>query len=252
MTLALVGAGEFLPSMQAVDAELLERSGGRRVVILPTASAPDGPGVPERWARMGVEHFQGLGATATAVMALRREDCLRSDLAATVRQADLIYLPGGKPDHLWNSLSETPVWQAITEVVGRGGVVAGCSAGAMILGGWIPGRFSWRRMSFWVPAAGFVADCVVLPHFDELPGWAATLARRLMPGSANSDRDRRRNRAGRPGRHLGSARSGRRGRCRGRLPNPVQAGRPGSVGKACGVIRRTPDRGTLASRGAPA
>ena len=44
---ALVGAGEFLPAMAAVDAELLAASGRSRprVAILPTASWPDGEAV---------------------------------------------------------------------------------------------------------------------------------------------------------------------------------------------------------------
>ncbi len=74
-TLALVGAGEFLPEMNDVDRELLRRCRGRRVAILPTASAPDGPGVPERWAKDGVTHFQALGAQAVGVMALDRQGC---------------------------------------------------------------------------------------------------------------------------------------------------------------------------------
>lgn len=69
-TLALVGAGEFLEAMNPVDRALLERAGGQRVVVLPTASAPDGPGVPGRWASMGVEHFNRLGAQTEAIMAL--------------------------------------------------------------------------------------------------------------------------------------------------------------------------------------
>lgn len=151
------------------------------MVILPTASAPDGPGVPERWAEMGVRHFERIGASATAVLALRREDCLQADLAKTVRHADLVYFPGGKPGYLWSAISGTPVWHAVVDVLERGGVVAGCSAGAMILGGWIAGRFSWRRRTFLQPAAGLVEDCVVLPHFDELPDWAGSVARWLIP-----------------------------------------------------------------------
>lgn len=70
-TVALVGAGEYLSTMLPVDKMLLERVNGTpRVVVLPTASAPDGAGVPERWARMGVEHFSQLGAAVEPVMLL--------------------------------------------------------------------------------------------------------------------------------------------------------------------------------------
>jgi len=68
-TLALVGPGEFLPAMRTVETELLRRSGGQRVAILPMASAPDGPQVAKPWAEMGAAHFAALGA----VMALDAE-----------------------------------------------------------------------------------------------------------------------------------------------------------------------------------
>jgi cyanophycinase len=170
--LALVGAGEFLPSMRTVDRELLLHSGGDRVVILPTASAPDGPNVFERWASMGVEHFQALGAHAVAVRAVTREDCLSPRTAALIRDADLVYFSGGKPDYLYRTLEGTPTWQAVLEIHARGGVVAGCSAGAMILGAFIP-AFRFRqlpgRAALWGPAFGLVPDAVVIPHFNEIP-----------------------------------------------------------------------------------
>ncbi|OGO15498.1 MAG: hypothetical protein A2Y93_11970 [Chloroflexi bacterium RBG_13_68_17] len=168
-TLALVGAGEFLESMRAVDAELLRRAGARRVAILPTASAPDGPGVPERWAAMGVAHFTALGAVARAVMAVDRSSCQAPDLAAQAQEADLVYFSGGKPAYLVETLRDSLVWAAVLSVLARGGLVAGCSAGAMALGGWVPDRPTLRRPSFWRPGLGLVPQTVILPHFDEIP-----------------------------------------------------------------------------------
>src|SRR5512139_1752806 len=127
--LALVGAGEFLDSMSAVDRQLLDRAGGSNVVILPTASAPDGAGVPERWIRMGVDHFTRLGAQADGVLALDRAACDDPANADRVRAAHLIYFSGGKPDYLRRTLDGTALWSAVREVLDRGGVIAGCSAG---------------------------------------------------------------------------------------------------------------------------
>ena len=52
--IALIGSGEFLPAMADVDAALLAATGQTRprVVILPTASWPDGEDVFRRWAAM--------------------------------------------------------------------------------------------------------------------------------------------------------------------------------------------------------
>ena len=170
-TLALVGAGEFLDSMRAVDEALLERSRGKRVVILPTASAPDGPGVSEHWAEMGVAHFAALGAQAEAVMALDRQGCHLPGNVDAVRKANLVYFSGGKPGYLLSTLIDTPLWQAVVSVLENGGVLAGCSAGAMILGGWIPGRESLASLSIWRRAFGLLPTTVIMPHFDEIPRW---------------------------------------------------------------------------------
>lgn len=173
-TLALVGAGEFLAEMGPVDAVLLERAGGGRVVILPTASAPDGSDVPGRWAEKGVAHFRALGARAEAVMALDRDDCHADPNVESVCRANLVYVSGGKPDYLLHTLRGTPLWEAVLAMLKAGGVLAGCSAGAMILGGWIPARPAVGSLSIWRPAFGLVPNTVVLPHFDEIPRWMTT------------------------------------------------------------------------------
>ena len=170
-TLALVGAGEFLDSMRQVDAALLERAGGKRVAILPTASAPDGPDVPQRWAEMGVGHFESIGAQAEAVMALDRDGCHDASKSNAVRRSNLVYFSGGKPDYLLATLDGTPLWAAVLGVLEKGGVVAGCSAGAMILGGWIPARPEAGTLSIWREAFGLVHQTLILPHFDEIPAW---------------------------------------------------------------------------------
>jgi cyanophycinase-like exopeptidase len=151
------------------------------VVILPTASAPDGPEVPPRWARMGVDHFTALGAQAEAVMALDREGCESLENVDAVRRADLVYFSGGKPDYLLATMRGSPLWEAAVNVLERGGVLAGCSAGAMILGGWIPGRGAPRQGVFWQPAFGLVPASVILPHFDEIPGWISGPLRLFRP-----------------------------------------------------------------------
>ncbi|HEX5415398.1 MAG TPA: Type 1 glutamine amidotransferase-like domain-containing protein [Chloroflexota bacterium] len=172
-TVALVGAGEFLPAMEPVDRALLASlAAPARVVVLPTASAPDGPGVPERWARMGAEHFTRLGAEVRPLRLLTREDAERADLAEQIAWANVVYLSGGKPRYLLDTLAGTPAWQEIRRVYESGGVVAGCSAGAMVLGGElvdVPQVWHTR------PALGLVPGVLVIPHFDEARSWIANL-----------------------------------------------------------------------------
>ena len=68
-----------------------------RVVILPTASYPDGEDVFQRWAAMGVAHFAALGAEVEPVLVRDRADADDPRRAQAVGEADLIYLSGGKP-----------------------------------------------------------------------------------------------------------------------------------------------------------
>ncbi len=163
--LALVGSGEYLPGMDPVDQGLLASlPGPARVACVPTASAPDGDAVFARWGRQGVAHFSRLGAQAEAVLIRDRTQADDEAWAARVRAANFVYLSGGKPDYLHSTLTGTRTYAALLEVLDRGGVVAGCSAGAMIWGGVIP-RF--RLITPFQPAFGLLPETVILPHFDE-------------------------------------------------------------------------------------
>lgn len=166
-TIALVGSGEFLPPIQSLDQKLLAHiQGVPRVVVLPTASAPDGAGVPERWARMGVAHFEQLGALVEPVMLLKREDAENAEMVEQIARANFVYFSGGKPRYLLETLRDTPAWQAIGQVYRNGGVVAGCSAGAMVMGAAL---FDFPKFWQTLPALDLAPGLVIIPHFDEIP-----------------------------------------------------------------------------------
>lgn len=170
---ALVGAGEFLPVMADFDARLLESTGRARprVAILPTASFPDGDDVFERWAAMGVEHFGGLGAEVEPVLVRSREDADDAVAEQAVGEADLVYLSGGKPGYLRSVLAGSAVGRALEGVHRRGGIVAGCSAGAMVLAGhtfdFRVGLVPWPLR--WQPGLAVAPGVSVLPHYDAWP-----------------------------------------------------------------------------------
>lgn len=178
-TIALVGSGEFLPVSDTLDRALIARLGDApRVAVVPTASAPDGPTVFARWGQMGIEHYTRLGAASVdAVMLATREDANSPEIAARIRAANFVYLSGGKPPYLVETLRATLAWEAIKAVFDAGGVVAGCSAGAVALVGEM-GSFP----SFWqtAPALGLAPkNLLVIPHFDEFPGVLSVIPRLL-------------------------------------------------------------------------
>jgi cyanophycinase len=170
---ALIGAGEFLPVMAEIDADLLASTGRARprVAILPTASYPDGEEVFQRWSVMGVDHFAGLGAEVEPVPVRDRASAEDPGAAQAVGEADLIYLSGGKPRYLLSSLRGTAVGRALSDAHARGAVLAGCSAGAMALAG---RSFDFRVKVApwplrWSDGLGFASGVSVVPHYDAWP-----------------------------------------------------------------------------------
>ena len=170
---ALIGAGEFLPAMAEFDLGLLAATGRirPRVVILPTASYPDGEVVFQRWATMGVAHFSGLGAEVEPVLVRDRADAEDGAGAQAVGEADLVYLSGGRPSYLMSVLTGSELGRALALAHERGAVLAGCSAGAMALTGHAF-DFRFRVMPWllrWHAGLDIVPGASVLPHYDAWP-----------------------------------------------------------------------------------
>jgi len=164
--IALVGSGEFLPAMEAVDAGLLA---GRpaRAVFLPTAAGEEGPDRVDYWLRLGTDHYWRLGATPVPLKVLDRRDADDQQLAAQVAGAGLVYLSGGNPGYLADTLRGTAVLEAIVAAWQGGAALAGCSAGACAL----TAVADDTRRGAARPGLGVVPGLVVLPHFDRIERW---------------------------------------------------------------------------------
>jgi len=162
--LALIGSGEYLPAMEPVDRDLLSRlQGPPRVVCLPTAAGTEGAERIAYWSRLGVDHFTRLGAQVEALPVIDRASADHPALAAATASANFVYLSGGKPDYLYRTLEGSLVWEAIRSVLARGGLLAGCSAGAMIMGEKL---FGFPGLK---PAFALLPGAAIIPHFDEIP-----------------------------------------------------------------------------------
>ena len=208
-TLALHGGGEFLPGdegflracLEAARPPVVQRAAGTptglgrssrddpgaiRIVIVPAAAAGQRPDLA---ARHGVEAFarvaaaSGIPAHPDAAMVVDAASAASGDLAGRLADADLIHLPGGDPGRLLEILEGSSAWRAILTALDRGAVLAGASAGAMVLADstWTPG--GWRR------GLGLVPGIVVVPHAERVArgGWAGHV-RRPCPRRGRADR----------------------------------------------------------------
>jgi cyanophycinase len=141
-----------------MDNELAEMTGIMRpnALIIPTAAAAERPMLA---AENGIRQFDLMGARASSLMALNSTDANDEDLTSAVDSADIIYLTGGNPAHLLQALRGSLLLQRMLDAVERGAILAGSSAGAMVMG---------ERMRFrqWLDALRVTPGLAVLPHHE--------------------------------------------------------------------------------------
>lgn len=157
-TLAFVGGGEWRDGC-TFDASLLAAAGTSEVVVLPTAAAYE---QPERLVAAAEAWFESLGAKALGLAVLRRPDALDPANVELVRRSRFTYLAGGSPMHLRSVLKDTPLWDALVASWNEEAVLAGSSAGAMVL---CDPMVDPRGGAFTV-GLGLLDGMAILPHAD--------------------------------------------------------------------------------------
>ncbi len=188
-TFAFLGAGEFEPWSEAVDRWVLERTDGDgRVLILPTASAPEGDDVFGEWAAKGLEHFQGLEIDAEVVDIKTREDAEDPSNVSRLEGASAVYFSGGNPYHLASVLQGSSFCREMYASLDRGLAYIGCSAGVACLTEttYDTAVADFTTGEIWKPGLGFVRRALFAPHWDTVeqffPGAQAFIAESLEPG----------------------------------------------------------------------
>ncbi len=173
--LALVGGNEFRPNCEEMDRRLLALAGRKpKVVIIPTAAAHERP---ELAAENGMQYFRKLGADPEAAMIIDSQTARDPGKIDPAMKADIVYLTGGDPAYLLRTMRGSPAWKAIQGIWQGGRILAGSSAGAMVLGGkmWVPGNG-------WEEGLGLVPDVAVIPHHASLAKhWDALRMKSSLP-----------------------------------------------------------------------
>lgn len=178
--LLLEGGAEFGGKMSEPDKRAIELAGGNNapICILPTAAAADNN--HQRAGRNGVRWFQSLGAkNVFAVDVIDSKSANDSSLAASIQTSRLIYLLGGFPRYLGETLANSLCWQAVLSVYDEGAVIAGSSAGAMVLCEHYYDPYEKKLLK----GLNLIPNACVLPHHNNFgQAWAKQLAE-VLPNS---------------------------------------------------------------------
>ena len=181
-SLALVGSGEYLPAMASFEKSLLDdgiKNGKRPIYIqIPTAAGKESSDRLEYWKQLGQEQAKRLGVDSIFLPIFTREDANNPEYAALIKDSALMYMSGGDPHYLAETLLGTTLWEAIQENWVTGASLAGCSAGAMVLSSHIPNFRLLKKSPS--PGLSLLPEIRVIPHFNKFFKWIPESAAKVL------------------------------------------------------------------------
>lgn len=175
--LLLEGGAEFGGQMREPDLKAIELAGGldAPIRIIPTAAAPDHN--HQRAGNNGVRWFQSLGAKdVISIPLIDKPSANTEQIAQSLRSAKLIYMLGGFTHYLGQTLKDSLAWQSALEAYEHGAVIAGSSAGAMVMCEFYfdPGEGQVHQ------GLNLVSNALVLPHHNTFgKSWAPRLTKQI-------------------------------------------------------------------------
>jgi cyanophycinase len=161
--LLLEGGCEFQGKMEEPDRKALVSAGGEnaKVVIIPTAAAPDNNS--KHAGNIAIKWFRTLGAgDISSLPIVDKKSADDPKLSAELDDANLIYILGGFPGYLEYTLKESRCLKAFLHANDKGAVLAGSSAGAMVLCDWyFDPKVKEIKKGF-----GILKDTILIPHHN--------------------------------------------------------------------------------------
>ena len=173
----LEGGVEFGGMMSEPDRVAIELAGGKDafISIIPTAAAPDNN--DQNAGQNGVLWFRSLGApNVESLPIIDKQSANDPSIAEKLRQSNLIYMLGGFPGYLIETLRDSLCWQAMLNAYAAGAVLGGSSAGAMVLCQY----YYDPHQAQIAEGLNLLPNTCLLPHFDAFgKGWAKLLSTKL-------------------------------------------------------------------------
>ena len=171
--LLLAGGSEFGGGMREPDLKAIELAGGldAPIRIIPTAAAPDNN--HEHAGNNGIRWFESLRAqNVLSLPILDQVSANDESVVDDLRKAKLIYMLGGFPGYLGETLKGSLAWGAVLEAYRGGAVIAGSSAGAMVMCEY----YYDPRQAQVLEGLNLVPNSIVLPHHDTFgKSWVSRL-----------------------------------------------------------------------------
>jgi cyanophycinase-like exopeptidase len=156
--LALIGGGEFsFGETLLADKAWIDKTPSGTVGFVPAAS--DSSDYGRHFAQYLDEAFQ---REVETVPVYRERDARRGKNAERVAECAAVYLGGGVPDHLLETLEGTPISDALVEKLRVGGVVVAIAAAAQCAGVKARGIFAGTPL----PGFAWLPEGVVETNFD--------------------------------------------------------------------------------------
>ncbi|HYX51036.1 MAG TPA: Type 1 glutamine amidotransferase-like domain-containing protein [Ktedonobacteraceae bacterium] len=176
--LLLEGGAEFGGQMAEPDRRAIELAGGptTQISIIPTAAAPDNNHL--RAGRNGANWFKSLGASQVESLPLiDKASANDPSIVNAISKSRLIYMLGGFTGYLGETLKNSDSWHAMLQAYSNGAVIAGSSAGAMVM---CQFYFDPAKRHV-VEGLGLLLNTCVLPHHNTFgKGWSQQLTS-LLP-----------------------------------------------------------------------
>jgi cyanophycinase len=168
---AFLGAAEFENWHTDIDRSLLVGRSGP-VLVLATASAPEGEAVYQGWVDKGLAHYAAAGIDAVAPSLLTRDDALDPAIVSQIDEAAMVFFSGGNPAYLAKVLLGSPVWDRIRDRVADGSLAyGGCSAGVACLSDPTFDSDADDAERVWAPGLGHFPAILFAPHWDIVDTW---------------------------------------------------------------------------------
>jgi cyanophycinase len=172
LNIGLLGSGEFEAWSEPVDRSLLARARRGRILVLPTASAPEGDDVFNDWGERGLAHYRRLGIEAEVLPLKTRTDADSEAFSAKILDAAVIFFSGGNPAYLVETLIGTRFWTSLGVALAEGAAYAGCSAGAVAIGDLaLDSSHEEMSPSVWRPGLSLMPGVCIGPHWDALDSY---------------------------------------------------------------------------------